>query len=141
MKKSVVVSIGVVALAVLSVLGLAAAKAERAQGAATQLPYRNVTPAQLEAMLRQKDFVLVNVHVPYEGEIRRTDAFLPYTEVDAKAPRLFPDRRAKIVVYCRTGRMSAIAANALVRLGYSRVLNLDGGMVAWERAGYPLVRR
>jgi rhodanese-related sulfurtransferase len=37
--------------------------------------------------------------------------------------------------------MSAIAAEALIRLGYTRVFNLDGGMVAWQRVGYPLRRR
>ena len=91
-------------------------------------------------MLKQKDFVLLNVHIPYEGEIQGTDAFVPYTQVDARAPRLFPDRRARIVVYCQTGRMSTIAADALVRLGYTRVIHLDGGMVAWQRAGFALRR-
>lgn len=36
--------------------------------------------------------------------------------------------------------MSAIAAEALVRLGYRNVVDLEGGMVAWQRAGYPLVK-
>jgi len=34
--------------------------------------------------------------------------------------------------------MSAAAAEALVGLGYTNVWNLDGGMIAWEGAGYPL---
>lgn len=92
-------------------------------------------------MLQQKDFTLVNVHIPYAGEIRSTDAFIPYTDAGAKVPRLLADRRAKIVLYCQTGRMSEIAAKALVRLGYTNVLNLAGGMVAWQQAGYPLIMR
>lgn len=110
-----------------------------------QATYQRVDPARLHAMLDRapdpKEFQLVNVHVPYAGEIERTDAFVPYTEVAARAPRLWPDRRAKLVVYCQTGRMSAIAAEALVRLGYRDVLDLEGGMVAWERAGFSLARR
>jgi rhodanese-related sulfurtransferase len=35
--------------------------------------------------------------------------------------------------------MSAIAAPTLVKLGYANVWNLDGGMVGWEQAGYPLL--
>lgn len=37
--------------------------------------------------------------------------------------------------------MSAIAAGTLVGLGYSSIWELDGGMLAWEAAGYPLVQR
>ena len=34
--------------------------------------------------------------------------------------------------------MSGIAADTLVRLGYTNVSHLEGGMVAWKKAGYPL---
>ncbi len=78
---------------------------------------------------------------PYAGEIRGTDAFIPYTDAGTKVPRIRRDRRAKIVLYCQTGRMSEIAAEALVHLGYTNVLNLAGGMVAWRQAGYPLLVR
>ena len=127
-------------VAVLS-LGLTAVDARRAHGATRPVPYQNLTPGQVKMMLQRKDFTLVNVHIPYEGEIQPTDAFVPYTEAAAKVPRLVPNRQAKIVVYCQTGRMSAIAADTLVRLGYTRVFNLEGGMVAWKQAGYPIVTR
>lgn len=103
--------------------------------------YRNVTPAQLRAMLGRKNFTLINVHIPYEGEIPGTDMFIPYTDTEARALRALPDKAARIVVYCQTGRMSAITASVLVRLGYTNVFNLDGGMAAWKQAGYPLVMK
>lgn len=101
--------------------------------------YTNITPARLKQMLAAKDFLLVNVHIPYEGEIVPTDAFIPYDEVERNLAKFPPDKGAKILLYCRTGRMSAIAAEKLVRLGYTNVWNLQGGMMAWEKAGMPIV--
>lgn len=122
-------------------LSMAAMKAQRGASQVAEGTYQNITPKQLNLMLRKKDFLLVNVHVPYEGEIPGTDVFVPYNEVQKRASMFPTDRQAQIVVYCMTGRMSAIAAEALVRMGYTNVLNLDGGMVAWEKEGYPLRRR
>ncbi len=103
--------------------------------------YSNITPAELAEMLKNKDFFLVNVHTPYAGEIRATDAFIPYDQT-AKLLAQYPaDRRAKIVVYCRSGRMSAIAAAELVKAGYTNVWNLEGGMSAWEGAGFELLQK
>ncbi|MDX1251508.1 MAG: rhodanese-like domain-containing protein [Gammaproteobacteria bacterium] len=101
--------------------------------------YTNIMPAQLKQMLAAKDFLFVNVHIPYEGEIVPTDAFIPYDEVERNRAKFPQDKDAKILLYCRTGRMSAIAAEKLVQLGYTNVWNLKGGMIAWEETGMPVV--
>jgi rhodanese-related sulfurtransferase len=101
--------------------------------------YVNVTPAELRTMLESKDFPLVNVHIPYEREIDGTDLFIPYDQIAERLDELPQERDAKIVLYCRSGNMSATAADTLVGLGYTNVWNLDGGMIAWEQAGYPLL--
>ena len=103
--------------------------------------YTRVTAAQLSAMLNQKDFFFVNTHIPYEGEIAPTDAFIPFDQTVQQLSKYPADKNARIVVYCRSGRMSAIAAEALVKAGYTNVWDLEGGMNAWEQAGYPLIRK
>jgi len=100
--------------------------------------YTNVSATQLKAMLDKKDFAFINVHIPYEGEIAKTDAFVPYNDIEKNLDKLPADKNAKIVLYCRSGRMSTLAAETLVRLGYTNVWNVEGGMVAWETLGLPL---
>jgi rhodanese-related sulfurtransferase len=100
-----------------------------------------LTGLQLAAMLAQKNFFLVNVHIPYEGEIRDTDAFISYDSIADNLDKLPPDKNAKIIVYCRSGGMSAIAARELVRLGFTQVSDLAGGMIDWEKSGYKIIAK
>ena len=79
--------------------------------------------------------VLVNVHVPFEGDIEGTQLSIPFDEIAEKASLLPADLDTPLLVYCRSGRMSAIATAELVRLGYRDVSDLDGGMLAWAKTG------
>ena len=76
--------------------------------------YRAISVAELAEMLKTKDFFLVNVHVPYAGEIPKTDAFISYEDTKAKLGDYPHSMQAKIVVYCLTNHMSSIAARNLV---------------------------
>lgn len=102
--------------------------------------YTDVSVDELQTMLANKDFTFVNVHIPFEGDIDDTDLSIPYNEIEQNLDQLPAEKNAKIVLYCRSDRMSNMAAETLVALGYTNIWNLDGGMVAWEKAGLPLER-
>lgn len=102
--------------------------------------YTDVSIAELQTMLATKDFTFINVHIPFEGDIAGTDLSIPFDEIEHNLDKLPADKGAKIVLYCRSDRMSNIAAEKLVSLGYTNVWNLDGGMLAWEQAGLTLER-
>lgn len=103
--------------------------------------YTEVAPQELHALLANKTFPLINVHTPYEGEIEGTDAVIPYNEIDKMVDKLPSDKNAMVVLYCRSGRMTQEATEALVTLGYTNVWNLDRGMVGWKEAGFPIVTK
>lgn len=96
-----------------------------------------ITPAQLNKA-DPKALFLINVHIPYAGQIKATDAFIPYNEIEKNQAKLPSDKSARIVVYCRSGRMSVTAARTLVGLGYTNVSDLEGGMDNWKQQGFAL---
>ena len=103
--------------------------------------FTTITSAQLSTMLKQKDFFFANVHIPYEGEIKDSDAFIPYDKITDNLDKLPKDKTAKIVLYCQSGRMSEIAEKELVSLGYTQVSHLSGGMIDWKNNAYEIIER
>lgn len=100
--------------------------------------FQNITPAELHTMLKSKDFVFINVHIPFAGNIPDTDLSIPYNELEQNLSQLPANKNEKVVLYCSSGRMSEIAAEELTSMGYTNIWNLKGGMVEWQQAGYPL---
>ncbi len=101
--------------------------------------YKDITVNELKGLQQgSDDFLLVNTHIPFEGDLPGTDISIPYDEIAQSLDQLPADKDAPIVLYCRSDRMSTMAAETLVGLGYTNVYNVEGGMVAWEQAGYAL---
>jgi rhodanese-related sulfurtransferase len=100
--------------------------------------YQNIEADTLNTILEDKDFVLVNVHIPFVGNIAGTDLSIPYNEIQQNLSQLPAKKDTKIVLYCSSGRMSQMAAEELASLGYTNIWNLKGGMVEWKQAGFEL---
>lgn len=125
----------------LSLIAISACRADPGSkpspaASASPVGWTDVSPARLSTMLATKDFFLVNVHVPYAGELAKTDAFIPFDRIESQLGDL-PGKQDRIVLYCRTGRMSKIALESLTKAGYSNLFQLAGGFEAWQAAGLP----
>ena len=111
-----------------------AANAEPVEAAS----YQDITVEQLRAVMADDDLFLVNVHIPFEGDIPGTDESIRFDEIADHLDQLPQVRGSKIVLYCRSGRMSEEAATTLAALGYTNLSHLEGGFRAWEAAGYEI---
>lgn len=99
--------------------------------------YRVVSVPELQAMLENKDFVMLNVYTPWEKDIPGTDLRIGYDILPESMSQLPAEKDAKIVVYCLSGGMSKKAVATLVQQGYTNIWMLDGGLTTWEMAGLP----
>lgn len=133
-----------VVVALIIIIGVAAVV--RSSGTSSQPPnHRDQATAwevrgvdQFADTIARSDVLVVNVHVPDQGNLPGTDLDIPYTRIVGDR-RLPADKSAPIAIYCRSGRMSKIAAQALVAAGRRNLIELDGGMNAWEQDGRSLV--
>ncbi|HYP29911.1 MAG TPA: rhodanese-like domain-containing protein [Blastocatellia bacterium] len=57
--------------------------------------------------------------------------------IERDIERAIPDRDAEIILYCGGGYRSALAADAIQRMGYKNVISMDGGWKRWKDLGYP----
>jgi rhodanese-related sulfurtransferase len=103
--------------------------------------YQNISMDRFVEMMEHKDFVLIDVHIPYAGEIPETDLLIPFNDIKQHKNELPDDKNTKIVVYCMSGPMGYVAAEKLVSMGYRRVFHFQGGMVAWKKSGKSLESR
>lgn len=58
--------------------------------------------------------------------------------IERDAEKKFPEKDAKLILYCGGGFRSALAADNLQKMGYTNVISMDGGWRGWNEAGYPV---
>ncbi len=102
--------------------------------------YWNVTPAQLHS-LSPSDLFLVDADTAYMGEIANTSLFINSDTASQNLDKFPSDKATKIVVYCTSGIKSKVVAATLVTAGYTRVMQLEGGIIAWMNQGYPTTNK
>ena len=102
---------------------------ENAQGAV----YVNITAEEAKRIMDSEEcYTILDVRTQEEydeGHVPRA-VLIPDTEIKAKAEEVLTDKDQLILVYCRSGRRSKIAAEALVELGYTNIKEF-GGIIDW----------
>ncbi|MBO1436742.1 rhodanese-like domain-containing protein [Meiothermus sp. CFH 77666] len=101
------------------------------------VPYKDISPQEARK-LQEENVLFVDVREPEEfAQVRIEGALLiPLSEFAGRFSEIPKDK--PVVLYCRSGNRSAQAAGWLSAKGYSNLLNLDGGIMAWYQMGLPL---
>src|SRR3990170_258004 len=100
-------------------------------------------PADLERRLKSGDpVVVIDVRDPDEYRDGHVEAATNISRgfLEFRIGTAVSDPSTPIVLYCQTGLRSVLATKALRELGYTTVINLQGGYQKWVQAGLPVVR-
>ncbi len=102
--------------------------------------YRSIAPSEVGPAARGVRLIDVREPNEFNAELGHAPGaeLVPLGTVEAAAAGW--DRDATLVMVCRSGARSGRAASALVRVGFQRVINLEGGMIAYNAAGLPVAR-
>ena len=95
--------------------------------------YMNITAQEAkEIMDTQEGFIILDTRTQEEYDTGHIPGaiVLPYDEVLEKAEGILTDKDQLILVYCRSGRRSKLAADDLVKLGYTNIREF-GGIIDW----------
>ena len=115
-------------LAVMMLTACGQAK-ENAQGA----EYVSITVEEAKQIMdTEEGYIILDVREQDEydaGHIPEA-ILIPYTQIGEKANEMLPNKDQLILVYCRSGRRSKLAAEALVELGYTNIKEF-GGIIDW----------
>ena len=134
-KKIILLALAIITVA--TVFAGCTQKTNTEQTEATQVnigTYYQITQEEAKRIMdEESDYIIVDAREQSEydeGHIKGA-IVIPYTEIEQKAEELLPNKTQLILVYCRSGRRSKIAAQSLANMGYKNVKEF-GGIIDWQ---------
>ena len=95
--------------------------------------YVNITAQEAKTIMdTEKGYIILDVRTQEEFDEKHIPGaiLIPDYEIKEKAPEILTDKDQLLLVYCRSGRRSKAAAQALVELGYTNIKEF-GGIIDW----------
>ena len=102
---------------------------------------RETTPEEVRRRQQTGDrFHLIDVREDNEWNKGRAAGSIHLGKgiIERDVEKTIPDRNAEVILYCGGGYRSALAADALQKMGYKNVISMDGGWSRWKELGYPV---
>ncbi len=108
---------------------------------ATKTQIEELSPAEAKSEIDAGGVTLVDTREPHEYEEAHIEGgrLVPPGLLRDEIASVVPDQSQRVILYCRSGNRSGKAAQEMSELGYENVANVDGGILAWQEQGLPVV--
>jgi rhodanese-related sulfurtransferase len=130
----------IISLAVLALVAYVANESEDLQTNVFYRGYTSLSVMESKKLIEEKPestFIVLDVRTPeefVEGHLSNA-VNIDFNAPDFKAKVNELDKQKTYLVYCRSGRRSLEAAKVMKAAGFNSVINMKGGILAWESAG------
>ena len=127
----------VVAIVLVSLMLIHSLVGERLRG------YSSVSPTESTQMINRDDALIIDVRESNEystGHIINS-VHIPLSSLKGRVKELEKHKTQKVILACRSGHRSSQACATLKKEGFEQVFNLRGGVMAWESANLPLIKK
>jgi rhodanese-related sulfurtransferase len=121
----------------LMMLATSCSEAQKKSNKQNKAMFQNLTPDEFEKGMAQTDAVVIDVRTPMEyneGHIKNSK-LIDISDRDFESQIEKLDKNKAYYVYCRSGGRSSNASQIMVEKGFTKVFNLQGGIIAWSRVG------
>jgi molybdopterin/thiamine biosynthesis adenylyltransferase/rhodanese-related sulfurtransferase len=100
-----------------------------------------IQPFEAAAEIEGGDIVLIDTREPHEYQEAHLEngKLVPPGLLGDEIEDVAPDKSARTILYCRSGNRSAVAAAQMQAMGYDNVASMEGGIIAWQEQGLPVV--
>lgn len=127
----------VVAIIIVSLMLIHSLVGEKLRG------YSSISPSESTQMINRDDALILDVRENNEfseGHIINA-LHIPLSSLKTRMSELEKHKTKKIIIACRSGHRSSQACANLKKEGFAEVFNLSGGVMAWENANLPLIKK
>lgn len=102
-----------------------------------------VGPSDAIALINHEDALVLDIREPAELKdgVILNSLHIPLAQLNGSLGRLEKYKSRPIIASCRSGSRSQAACRTLKRHGFEKVYNLRGGILAWQNANLPLVKK
>ena len=100
----------------------------------TETSYQTISADEAKKMMDEDaNIIILDVRTKDEFDTGHIEGaiLIPDDKIEEKAEEILTDKSAVILVYCRSGRRSALASASLAQLGYTNVYDF-GGIIDWN---------